>query len=117
MPNRILNQLSKKGKSLRQQFGPGAAQCLLKSDHSGHQDIDPSCFDLLDRADVEVHEFGETFLRHGLSSSLAADVCAQLLQLPFDGQVTWHALLGRKSFLTVTAHWGVIGAAVKEMSL
>jgi hypothetical protein len=101
-------------KMLRKQPAPRAAQCLLKSDHGGHQDIDPARLDFLNRADVEVHEFGETFLRHGLLSSLAADVCAQLLQLPFDDQVTWHALLGRESFLTVTAYWGVIGAVVKS---
>lgn len=98
---------------LRQQPGPRAAQSFLKPDHGGHQDIDPACFDFLDSADVEVHEFGETFLRHGLLNSLAADVRAQLLQLPFDGQVSLHALLGRKSFLTVTAQWGVIGAAAR----
>ena len=116
MQGLILNQLSKR-KLLRQQFGPGAAQCLLESDHGGYQDIDPACFDFLDRADVEVHKFGETFLRHGLSGSLSANVRSQLLQLPLDSQVTWHALLGRKSFLTVTAQWGVIGAAATEISL
>jgi hypothetical protein len=102
---------------LGQQFGPGAAQSLLKPDHGSHQHIDPARFDFLDRADVHIHQFGESFLGHGLSSSLTADVRAQLLQLPFDGQVTWHALLGRKSFLTVTAYWGVIDAAAKEIFL
>jgi hypothetical protein len=104
-------------KMSRQQFGPGTTQSLLKPDHGGYQDIDPARFDLLDRADVEVHQFGEAFLGHGLSGSLAADVRAQLLQLPLNGQVTWHALLGRESFLTVTAQWGVISAAAKKISL
>jgi hypothetical protein len=102
---------------LWQQLGPGAAQSFLNPDHGGHQDIDPACFDFLNRADVQVHQFSEALLRHRLSSSLTADVRSQLLQLPFDGQVTWHALLGRKSFLSVTAHWGVIDTAVKEISL
>lgn len=102
---------------LWQQFVPGTAQSLLEPDHGGYQDIDPARFDLLDRADVEVHQFGEVFLRHGLSGSFAADVRAQLLQLPFDNRVSWHALLGRESFLTVTAQWGVISAAAKKISL
>jgi len=110
---RNVNSSSQKRNSLRQQFVPRAAQSLLEPHHGGYQDIDPARFDLLDRADVEVHEFGEAFLRHWLLDSLAADVRAQLFQLPFDDQVTWHALLGRKSFLTVTAQWGVIGAAAR----
>jgi hypothetical protein len=85
----------------------------LEPDHGCYQDIDPARLDLLHGTDIEVHQFGEAFLRHGLSGSLAADVRAQLLQLPLNGQVSWHALLGRESFLTVTAQWGVIGAAAR----
>jgi hypothetical protein len=114
---KAVNPSSPKRKSLGQQLVPRAAQSLPKPDHGGHQDVDPARFDLLDRADVQVNQFGETFLRHGLSGSLAADVRAQLFQLPFDDQVMWHALLGRESFLTVTAQRGVIGAAAKEISL
>jgi hypothetical protein len=103
--------------TLRQQVVPRATQGFLKPDHGGHQDIDPARFDFLDSADVEVHEFRKTFLRHGPLNPFATDVRAQLLQLLFDAQVSRHALLGRKSFLTVTAQWGVIGAAAKEISL
>jgi hypothetical protein len=113
MRGRTRNQLSKKGKSLRQQFGPRAAQSFLKPDHGSHQDVDAARFDFLDRADVQFHQFGEAFLSHQLPGPLAADVRAELFQLPLNGQVSWHALLGRESFLTVTAQWGVIRAAAK----
>jgi hypothetical protein len=113
MRGRARNQLSKQGKSLRQQFGPRAAQSFLEPYHGGHEDIDAARFDLLDRADVQFHQFGEAFLSHQLPGPLAANVRAQLLQLLLNGQVSWHALLGRKSLLTVTAHWGVIGTAAK----
>lgn len=94
-----MNQSSKKRKSLRQQPVPWAAQSFLKPDHGGHQDIDPARLNLLNRADVQVNQFGESFLGHGLSGSLAADVRAQLLQLPFNNQVSLHAPLGRQSTL------------------
>ncbi len=91
---------------LRQQLGPRAAQSLLKPHYGGHQDVDPARFDLLDCTDVQVNQFGETFLCHGLSASLTADVCAQLFQLPFNGRISWHALLGRQSALDCNGPMG-----------
>lgn len=106
MQRLVVKLLSQKGKPLRQQLGPGAAQCLLKPDDSGHQDVDPARLDLLDRADVQVNQFGEAFLRHGLSGSLAADVRTQLFQLPFNDRVSWHAPLGRQSALDCNGPMG-----------
>lgn len=63
------------------------------------QNVHLTRLDFLDRAGVQVGEFGEALLRHPFRAAFAAHVPAKLLQLRLDLLVGRHALLSRETGL------------------
>ncbi len=59
--------------------------------------------DLLDGADVQIHEFGEFFLGDFAGHPHPADTAAEGAQLAGLFGIKWHALLRRRFDLTTTA--------------
>lgn len=64
--------------------------------------------DLLHRAQIQIHPFGQFFLCEPASHPLAPDIGAEGPELGGLQFVQWHAVLRRKLLLTRTAQWGVI---------
>jgi hypothetical protein len=50
----------------------------LEPHRSGDQNIERTCFDLLNRANIQVHHFGKALLGYSASGSLSPNVCAEL---------------------------------------
>lgn len=90
----------------RHQFIPRTFQRMLKPQDGGEENVDVARLDLLHGADVEVHQFGETFLRQILSRPRSADVGTEGHRLGIFSAFR-HAPLGRTSELTNTAQQGV----------
>jgi hypothetical protein len=90
----------------RHQFIPRTFQRMLKPQDGGEEDVDVARLDLLHGADVEVHQFGETFLRQTLSRPRSADVGPESYRRRIFSAFR-HAPLGRSVVLTNTAQRGV----------
>ncbi len=66
-----------------EKFVPGAIQGFLNAHDGCDQDVYAACFNLLNRADVQIGQFRQIFLGDRPRSPLAADVCAQVLKNAF----------------------------------
>lgn len=55
----------------------------MQAQDSGEQDVELPRFDLLKRANVEVREFGEPFLRQFFCASLAPEIGSEAGQIDF----------------------------------
>jgi hypothetical protein len=90
----------------RHQFIPRTFQRMLKPQDGGEENVDVARLDLLHGADVEVHQFGETFLRQTLGRPRSADVGPESHRRGIFSAFR-HAPLGRSVVLTNTAQRGV----------
>ena len=54
-------------------------------------------FNLLNRSNIQIDQFGQTFLRHSLRISLAADIATERFELELFLRIERHALLSREA--------------------
>ena len=80
----------------------------MNAQRRGQQNIHVACFDFLDRADVEVDQFGELLLRQSAAGAHATYILSECSQLLLLNSREGHAPLRRGSSLTRTAQRGVI---------
>ncbi len=87
---------------------PRATQGRLQTLDGREQDVQFAGLNLLDRARVDLHQFGELFLGEAARDAFPAHIRAERGKLGQFGTALRHALLGRGFLLPNTAQWGVI---------